>query len=110
MLISYWENSGITRYVIFLTWQKLNILQNDVIKLECVVEYCNINLLQKAAFMQLRSAKYKTLDHVWKKLNIQQNDVIKLECAVEYCNTADSSVEVVIFIHNADVNTGSIQA
>ena len=60
-------------------WQKLNILQNDVINLECVGEYCNINLQQKAAFMQLRSAKYKTLDHVWKKLNIQQNDVIKLE-------------------------------
>ena len=40
---------------------------------------CRINLQHKAAFMQLRSAKYKRLDHVWKKLNIQQNDVIKLE-------------------------------
>ena len=58
--------------------------------------------------MQLRSAKYTTLDHVWKKLNIQQNDVIMLECVVEYCNTVDSRVVVIKFIHNADIITGSI--
>ena len=28
-------------YCWFIMWQKLNILQNDVIKLECVVEYYN---------------------------------------------------------------------
>ena len=80
-----------------------------MIKLECVVEYCNINLLQKAAFLQLRSVKYKTLDYVWKKLNIQQNDVIKLECVVEYCNTVDSSVVMIKVRHNADINTGSVR-
>ena len=62
MLMSTLGVSGITRYVRFIMWQKLNILQNDVIKLECVVEYCN---------------------------------------------TVDSSVVVMKFIHNADVNIGS---
>ena len=74
-------------------WQKLNILQNDVIKLECAVEYCKIvdssvvviKVRHNVDIIWENSGITQFVKFImWQKLNILQNDVIKLESVVEY--------------------------
>ena len=84
-----------------------NIIQNDVIKFESVVVYCNrVNTrLVVTKFITACWYQYWEYSGIYIKrwfimlqiLNMIQNDVIKFESVVEHCNRVNSLLLVIKF-------------
>ena len=114
----YWEYSGIYIKRLFIMLQISNMIQNDVIKLESVVEYCNrvYSLLLVIKFNAACWNQYWEYSGIYiKRLfimlqisNMIQNDAIMHESVVEYCNRGKFTSCRLNSMQHDEIKTGSI--